>query len=398
MRKLAIMLVLFLVPFRFCLGQETISVDSAEMDQIINFITNRYIKAYLEIHHPQSPILKKLTDNCKLDKNANVWEIMDDCQKDKKIGNIVKEKIFTPIRNCQDLNKATAIPNIFDGESEDTKSRLNSVKQEIDSEITQWLSNKRKKDTPVNTDNDKLHKLPMENFRLNEKIKQLEATQNQDGGFSSTEIILLSIALLELIAIIYFVICWEKKTEEDEESGMTGNEQLQVTRKHEQKIGELNAEINKLRRKIDELTKNCKTPQKDSQQKQTSNSVASEPIKATTSPSKPDTEKKKEPVQVIKHDYTGYLAQFDGESFGRLKDKKDLCNFAIFNKKTDSAKFEYCGDDNVAIAQYDVVFDGIADWEGDPQNASSVQLITPGEVRFIDERWKVTTKAKIKFE
>ncbi len=92
-----------------------------------------------------------------------------------------------------------------------------------------------------------------------------------------------------------------------------------------------------------------------------------------------------------------YLKQRNGSIFNQISDSIDGCHFQMFDIKTNSAKFKFCGKEDYAINNRNEVFDDVCEVSGSSYNAKRVLHEENGEVSLQDGKWNVIKKAKIKF-
>jgi hypothetical protein len=92
-----------------------------------------------------------------------------------------------------------------------------------------------------------------------------------------------------------------------------------------------------------------------------------------------------------------YLRMKSGSSLSQESDSPEGGKFKLFDIVGDRAKFEFCGDEQAAIANKDATFDNVCEDSGYYLNARRIESVEPGEVQRQDGKWKVIKKAKIKF-
>jgi hypothetical protein len=95
---------------------------------------------------------------------------------------------------------------------------------------------------------------------------------------------------------------------------------------------------------------------------------------------------------------TQYLKGKSGHAFSNTSDIPDGSFFKLTNEKDGTAEFEYCGTIEDARSQFNAIFDNVSDTEGSAQNAKIVKTVKRGKIKFVDEKWEVTEKTKIKFD
>lgn len=90
-----------------------------------------------------------------------------------------------------------------------------------------------------------------------------------------------------------------------------------------------------------------------------------------------------------------YLKGKTGKIFSRVENTPDDSFFRLSNEYGDTADFEFFGDEEEAIAKRIFHADICTILSGNPQNAHSVRIITPGKVKRIGEQWTVIEPLKI---
>jgi hypothetical protein len=92
-----------------------------------------------------------------------------------------------------------------------------------------------------------------------------------------------------------------------------------------------------------------------------------------------------------------YLKRRSGKVFNQVSDNPKGCFFRLFNQHGNRAKFEFCGNEEEAIANRDAIFDMICETAGICQSAQHVVTEIPGELELQNNKWVVIKKAQIKF-
>lgn len=93
-----------------------------------------------------------------------------------------------------------------------------------------------------------------------------------------------------------------------------------------------------------------------------------------------------------------YLKTAPGGVFNNVFDNPSGCYFKLFNINGNNARFEFCGNIDEAIANRNAIFDETSEPFDPPKVANRILTIDPGCVVLQDSKWKITTRAKIKFE
>ena len=94
----------------------------------------------------------------------------------------------------------------------------------------------------------------------------------------------------------------------------------------------------------------------------------------------------------------GYLGAANEGKFGKIDNKYDEWDsyYRAFDVQGDTAKFEFYGDEERAIANWSSVLSIVADWKGNYKTANAIYTLEAGEVKKnSDGRWIVTKKAKL---
>lgn len=94
----------------------------------------------------------------------------------------------------------------------------------------------------------------------------------------------------------------------------------------------------------------------------------------------------------------GYLCSANEGEFGKIDNEYDEWDsyYRVFDVQGDTAKFEFYGDEERAIANWSSVLSIVADWKGDYKTANAIYTLEAGEVkRNSDGRWIVTKKPKL---
>lgn len=94
---------------------------------------------------------------------------------------------------------------------------------------------------------------------------------------------------------------------------------------------------------------------------------------------------------------TTFLKGKQGAKFTRADSSPNDSFWGIVNQKGNSAEFTFAGNQQEGIAKR-VFSDDIADVEGNVATATSVTVLSPGEVELRDGDWVVVEKAKIRLE
>jgi hypothetical protein len=94
-----------------------------------------------------------------------------------------------------------------------------------------------------------------------------------------------------------------------------------------------------------------------------------------------------------------YLKQRNGGIFNQVSTSPEGCFFQLINGQQKNARFRFTGNEDYAINNKNEVFDDVCEVSGSSLHAREVKNIEDGIVeKQFDGKWKVTKKAKIKFE
>jgi len=84
--------------------------------------------------------------------------------------------------------------------------------------------------------------------------------------------------------------------------------------------------------------------------------------------------------------------------FNNVFENSSGCYFKLFDSNGNEAKFEFSGNIEEAIANRNAIFDETSEPFDPPKDATKIVTVVPGSVVFQNGKWKITTKARIKFE
>ena len=105
------------------------------------------------------------------------------------------------------------------------------------------------------------------------------------------------------------------------------------------------------------------------------------------------------PVSLAENSQVKYLKYKSGVYLSHELSNSTDSNYKIFDIHGNYAKFEFCGNEQEAIADKDAFFDSVCDDSNFSSNVNQVINVEPGAVELQgDGRWKVTKKATIKFQ
>jgi len=93
-----------------------------------------------------------------------------------------------------------------------------------------------------------------------------------------------------------------------------------------------------------------------------------------------------------------YLKGKNGNEFSRVEDSPDGAYWRMLKSNGETAQIEFYGTTEDARSKFNGIFDNVSETIGDIQNAKIVKTIGRGIIKLVDNKWKVTTPAKIKFE
>jgi len=348
MKNLFTIILLLLLPFKFCLAQDlNMAKVAKDWDKI---------KADFAKELNKDPEIKAVYDS-KLK-----WRILNSA-------------ILFEIKESDDLlNK-------------NLKTKYEKIRKDFIAELAKnpkyAIPTGDAKDDLIKKYESEIAKLTAENAKLKDDVnrqkKQLTSKDNalnkeKNKSFIDTvadNLLIYVIAVVELVAIIFLLIKWNKLQNDKED---------------------LKYEIKDREKEISRLTK--QQPKEKIVEKVVEKTIE-KPVEKIVY-----VEKKKQEEKPKEYKYLCQINGADGGYFKRVQDRYDGSSsyYRMYDEKDGEAEFEFFGDAERAIKKWSSILDSVAEYDGDTDTASKIKTEEPGKVKYdaANERWKVTKKAKLK--
>ena len=350
MKNIFAMIVLLLLPFKFCLAQD---LNMAKVAKDWDKIKADFVKELKNDPEIKAVYSDKL--NWKITHSPIFFEIKKTDYGEFNFNEKVGKK-YDEIRKAY-LEKLAKDPkySIPKGDEKDDllkkcESKIESLQQEIETQ-----------------------KANIDSLKTQLRNKEKSIKETQDKSFFDTVLdnwIIYLIALLGLIGVVVLLILLKKANKESDE---------------------LSNEVYDLKDKISSL-KNQK-PKEKIVEKIVEKTVE-KPIEKIVYVEK--TKKEDKPKE---YKYLCQINGADGGYFKRVQNTYDGSSsyYRMFDEKDGEAEFEFFGDAERAIKKWSSILDSVSEYEGDTDTATKIKTEEPGKVKYdsAHERWKVIKKAKL---
>jgi hypothetical protein len=344
-------------------------IDSATFCRLVDYVNCKYTEAYIDAYIKNKPARNDVKKY-----NKNIKPELRKCTIEKPIkfeefSQLLKNNEWTTTENTLSIKINEKKQKFAEFSRSDLNGRI-KILIELDN-VNASIISEAVKATVKTTVEQELQKL--QKFLTPENTQGTTTTSDTTSPPPHQEdwkfwIIIAGIILSIVIHIIVFG--WLLKYEKKQDYEKSDDKLLEHLKKIERKLQMVEEELQQLKN----------LPQTDSKQ----------PI-INVSQDVPEN------IPVVEFNVK-YLKMKSGDYLSQESDSQENCKFKLFDINGDTAKFEFCGNEQDAIANKNATFDTVCEDSNYVANATHIENLEPGEVRRQpDGKWKVIKKAKIKF-